>query len=318
MFQKLISTSDLNLMKKQIEIIVENKSLFLGIAILMVLFYHQPVDGAINSIYFYPGFLGVDIFMFFSGLGLCYSYNKNNIRTFYVHRMKRIIPLYIILGLLVSLYNYKSNSFWDFFCNISTLSYYGLGGIMYEWYLSSLFVFYLFFPLLYKAVNKFDKLSLLSIVWCFIMILFSLFNIPWQFETALGRIPIFILGILCFIDKSKYKSCIYIFLIFFLISLVLYFYGKIRTYVLLYCISPVIIYCFSYFVHMIKTKKNACSFLMFMGNKSLEIYVSNCIVMKYMSHNFHGLSATVIYWFSILLLIPIMCWINNRIAKVLC
>ena len=106
-------------MKKQIEIIVENKPLFLGIAILMVLFYHQPVDGVINNIYFYPGFLGVDIFMFFSGLGLCYSLKKNSVSVFYKHRMKRIIPLYVILGLIVSLYYYKSNSFWDYFCNIS-------------------------------------------------------------------------------------------------------------------------------------------------------------------------------------------------------
>ena len=76
-------------MKRIIDTILSNKVLFSGIAIFIILLYHQPMSGAIKGIYFYPGFSGVDIFLFFSGYGLCYSMNKNSLGEFYKRRFFR-------------------------------------------------------------------------------------------------------------------------------------------------------------------------------------------------------------------------------------
>lgn len=128
-------------MKNRIELIFNNKTLFSGLAILMVMFYHQPSDGLVKGIYFYPGFVGVDIFLLFSGLGLCYSIKKYNLLQFYKRRIVRILPMLLLMGLFVS-FHFKGYSVWDFICNMTSLSYYRLGGDVYEWYLASLFLFY--------------------------------------------------------------------------------------------------------------------------------------------------------------------------------
>lgn len=75
--------------------IKNNRTEIMGIAIISVLIYHafcwiyNPI-GAFNI-----GYFGVDIFLFLSGFGLSFSYEKNKIRTFYNNRFLRIMPLYV-------------------------------------------------------------------------------------------------------------------------------------------------------------------------------------------------------------------------------
>ena len=137
--------------------IVNNRSLFWGISILLILLYHQPDYSLIKGIYFYPGFVGVDVFLFFSGYGLCFSINKHSLIDFYKRRLERILPLYLLMAILCSLVlsfrGEKVYTIWDYFCNLTTLSYYGLGGDVFEWFLSALFLLYLIFPLLYQSIN---------------------------------------------------------------------------------------------------------------------------------------------------------------------
>lgn len=284
----------------------------------MVVLYHQPAHGIIEGIYFYPGFMGVDIFFFFSGLGLCYSINKNSISNFYKHRLIRIAPLYILLGLFVSIYD-KENNVWGYFCNITTLSYYGIGGRMFEWYLSSLFVFYLMFPILFHLLSRIylNKVweVLLPLLWASILTLFTIFNIPWWFETAIGRVPIFVLGMLCYYNKMNFKVGLWVFSVALLPSIILYMQGLINTYVLLYCLSPALIIALSYLIPWIEKSGRLNRMFTFLGKKSLEIYVANCIVMKFMGHSFSGVEATAIYWIAIALVTPPICWVNNYICK---
>lgn len=82
------------------EIISKNRSLLMGVAILMVIMYHAfccnlPM-GPVSHILRY-GYLGVDIFIFLSAIGLCYSFEKNSIRRFYTNRIIRILPLFLCL-----------------------------------------------------------------------------------------------------------------------------------------------------------------------------------------------------------------------------
>ena len=126
--------------------VIENRKGCMGIAMIMVLLYH------FNQIYFYPGFLGVDFFLFLSAYGLCKSFDSNSLSVFFKHRLQRILPMYIFMGIGMSIvaikFLNKQLSGWDWFCNISSLNYYGLGGFVFEWYLSFLLLMYFLFPLL--------------------------------------------------------------------------------------------------------------------------------------------------------------------------
>lgn len=132
--------------------VLTNRTEAMGIAMLMVLFYH------FQSNWFYPGFLGVDVFLFLSAYGLCRSFETNTVVVFYKHRIQRIIPLYLIMGMgitIVYLSCYHTQLSWlDILCNSSSLNYWGLGGNVAEWYLSFLLILYLLFPLIFMVSMK--------------------------------------------------------------------------------------------------------------------------------------------------------------------
>lgn len=143
--------------------LLNNKPLLSGIAIFLVMLYHQPSEGVVKGVYFYPGFVGVDIFMLLSGYGLCFSISKNNTIEFYKRRLLRIFPLLLIMGFIVS-FNYADYNVWDYVCNMTSLYYYRLGGDVYEWYLAALILFYLAFPLLYCSIDRLTRISIGSSV----------------------------------------------------------------------------------------------------------------------------------------------------------
>ncbi len=154
--QKEIKNTQLNAK----ELIFSDRTYFMGLAMLMVICFHfvSWVGFGKFLLPFLWGYIGVDIFLFFSGIGLCFSYKKYSYLTFIQRRAIRIIPLYMVGAVLdtaiTSWQDGISFSSWDWFCNITSLSYYHIGGYLRDWYLSSLILLYLTFPIAYKYVNK--------------------------------------------------------------------------------------------------------------------------------------------------------------------
>lgn len=113
--------------------LTNNRSFFMGVAMLSVVLYH--CNNAVNGIdllnFFSWGYIGVDIFFFFSGLGCSFSYNKHSLGRFYKNRFFRIMPLYLIWALVHLTVTCVNNrfvpSFWDVFGISTTLSYWGGG-----------------------------------------------------------------------------------------------------------------------------------------------------------------------------------------------
>lgn len=61
----------------------EDRFLYYGIAILLVVFYHLHCVTNLSIVApFSQGAIGVDIFLFFSGYGLCYSFEKTLLKSF--------------------------------------------------------------------------------------------------------------------------------------------------------------------------------------------------------------------------------------------
>jgi len=83
----------------------------MGIAILWVMWYHSEVHldffgiGVVDAFFRFLkrlGYIGVDIFLILSGMGVYNSLQKNTIPVFLVHRLKRIAPIWY-LGVLSSI-----------------------------------------------------------------------------------------------------------------------------------------------------------------------------------------------------------------------
>lgn len=182
--------------------VVFNKTSISALAIVFVVLYHLHSlfpDYRLFDAFQYL-YVGVDIFLFLSAFGLCYSYENNGIRTFYYRRFARIIPLFVVYAFLISCFHlYLGNEFslWDWLCNLSGLSYYGLGGVRISWYISALLLFYLFFPFLHICMNKYGmKFLLLCTIICICVSKFTW--LPWYYGCFVFRIPVFLYGIYVF------------------------------------------------------------------------------------------------------------------------
>ncbi len=137
-----------------------DRQVYMGFAILLVVVYHIVgrfhIHGYGIAHVLGKGYVGVDIFLFLSGLGLCYSCTKNSLSQFYKNRFIRIIPLFVIVATIHSIVYQVTEgnlSIWGYFCNITTLSYYGIGGHYVNWFISALLIFYIFFPLVFKNIK---------------------------------------------------------------------------------------------------------------------------------------------------------------------
>ena len=173
----------------------------MGVAILWVILYHMVAKG---GEYFSFGFLnpllsqgdsGVDIFLLLSGFGLFYAYQKSDLYTFYIHRLVRIMPIYFLIVMCYSIIVYD---FHTFLYSFSTIGFW-VGKSWYDWYIPTIMLYYLIFPLMVKLVEKF---KILFFIFCTTIV--SAIIVYLQIKSdlkfgdirmfALSRIPIFVLG----------------------------------------------------------------------------------------------------------------------------
>lgn len=273
--------------KDSLNAILERKNLIGGIAILSVVLYHTNIP------LFYIGFIGVDFFFFFSGYSLSYSMKKHSIGKFYRRRLKRILPMFLFMSAVISLiYIIKGQtlSIIDWLCNMSSLSYYKVGGQFTDWYLCSLFIFYLTYPLLFRLsyLKCYPSLCYLSFI--LVIILFSVYDIDWIYGCAIGRVPIFMLGILCYRELTNKKRdswyVVFLSLTLSFVYLAIYMSHKsaLPTFGLIYFLAPATLIMLGFFLsHLNNEQKHwVQNVTEYCGVHSLEIYVSNVIAMKIM------------------------------------
>ena len=179
-------------------------------AMLFVIMYHLYCTDHYYS-FFRFGYLGVDIFLFFSGFGLCFSYEKNTRSKFYANRLIRIYPLcfvwaFVHLLFLVLNQDMHINTI-DIIGLFSTLSYYGWGSIRSNWYLSALIFLYICFPLLFSIVRKFREVSVVFFL-AISLIILSLFNLEWYYDCFISLFSPFVFGIYYFslLKHSKHPN----------------------------------------------------------------------------------------------------------------
>lgn len=150
----LLFIHDSNMADNDTFVTRKDRPYIMGLSIIAVILFHlvnftNAYRGTSISI-FLNGYLGVDAFFVLSTFGLCFSFEKNDILTFYKHRIKRLFPLYVIFLLAVYFIFHPGPSL----LHIIIYQCSGLSIIrsLYtdvEWYTPSIICVYLLFPLLY-------------------------------------------------------------------------------------------------------------------------------------------------------------------------
>ena len=214
--------------------IFKYRSAYMGFAIIWIIMFHfKAFEGVpILGSFFSLGELGVDIFLFLSSFGLCYSLSKDsNTIKFYKRRFIRVIPAWIFLLFLLDIKNkilgYPSPvNVLQYICYYSGLGWWIRSFVSeshnywYEWYVPSLMAFYIFTPLLYRKSSTFIvKCIVLTLIISVFLPVLSLFlhheqnmgilvqlidNLHWTYQ----RVPVFLSGILFYrFYNNKGYSC---------------------------------------------------------------------------------------------------------------
>ena len=181
----------------------------MGFAIIIVMLFH--VNLSRSSAFFglrRMGNLGVDIFFFLSGIGLWYSWAKQqDWKRFYMNRALRIYPAWLIIAGYFYVSNYislpvknVSNTIdlvgdvlvnWDFWLH-DELTF---------WYVPATMMLYLFAPFYMELIRRhpvFRWLVVVPLMWCIItQYVTPVHQAVGHLEIFWSRVPIFFLGINC-------------------------------------------------------------------------------------------------------------------------
>lgn len=301
-----------------------NKRLFyMGIAILFILIYHGLDNSSsllLISNGFKPfkvfsyGYIGVDVFLFLSGYGLSNSYSNNTLTKFYRKRFWRIIPLFVIFALIRTVIHVylldTSISAWDFFCNLTSLSYYQVGGFFIDWYLSALIILYIFFPLLYRL----SSITFVSILVLIIPIVYYYFGKPyWTYDCLISRIPCFLAGIIVFRERKYMQISISFTIIFILFLLTAIPESRFLKATIFVPILFSQLFVFNWSLQNLKLG-GVIRVVNKAGYYSLELYIANCIILEIM----RDVSIPIpfdffLYWIGTFLVTILFCLLNKQV-----
>ena len=195
-------------------IISKYRTALMGIGTLLVLLIHGNEFHWSENLYFFKkivneGSIGVEVFLFLSGIGLFFSMQKDgNVLKFYCRRYRRIIPIYLSIAIpvyAILIFWCGSKSISDYLIQVSTLGLWILSG--HFWYVSFILPLYLLYPIIFYFFSKsHEKITLcfLLVLSFIIKIVLIIINVDYynKIEVAVSRLPIFFIG--CYCGKLVY------------------------------------------------------------------------------------------------------------------
>lgn len=173
-----------------------------GIALVWIFFRHTFFYNQFTYGYFDPlvqiGDCGVDIFMFLSGFGLYFSFEKNpSIKEFYKKRVIRIIPSVVVLLAIFAIGGDIMRQ--DSVHTILSPKYWILSIYSMYWFIGAILLFYLCYPAIHLYLLKCSVWKIVLIA--FAISLFGIFAVHFshlgllgQLEVYFARIPVFVFG----------------------------------------------------------------------------------------------------------------------------
>lgn len=188
--------------------ISHHRSELMGLAMIAIVLFHVNVP-RLSPFYglWRMGNMGVDVFLFLSGVGLWYALTGNtSLKRFFTRRYLRIYPTWLLVASLYYVPRFLQGAKgtkemidlagdvlvnWDFWLH-DELTF---------WYIPATMMLYLFAPAYVKLVSRhpvYRWLPVLMMVWCVaVQWVVPLHNAVGHIEIFWSRVPIFFIGINC-------------------------------------------------------------------------------------------------------------------------
>lgn len=264
----------------------ESRYFYMGISMVAVILHHlvlYPIR--YHSIHlpldflFINGHYGVDVFMFISAYGLGYSYNNNKLSTFYLRRIKRIYPMYLLFLIIACLF--VKNSIYDglkeILRQIICLPIFDHGINNIEWFIPSLITLYIIYPLIYTIVEKSIHYKYGSLILYTLTVFSTYFFCRFFNDLFTMRFPIYVIGVYTyfFVKDKKYNQLLILYCYSGILSFMTYHQNLTPTMCL-----PMILLLLDKINLANKTKKCG-KYISLIGIYSLEIYLAQMIGTKF-------------------------------------
>lgn len=175
----------------------------MGAAIIFIILFHVPL--ARSDMFFglrRCGNIGVDMFLFLSGLGLWYSWVKNpSVKHFYRRRLLRIFPTWLVISSIYYLqrFNFETGDYLNLLLEITINWGFWLNDEGTFWFIPAIMMLYLWAPWYMRLIQKhpvFRWLPVLMICWCVIVQwVIPIHQAVGHIEIFWSRVPIFFIGI---------------------------------------------------------------------------------------------------------------------------
>lgn len=321
------------------------KTEIFAVAIILIMLFHFSADyrGAVQhgktDVLNHPiirplimkwwqffGSIGVEVFVFLSGVGLYYSFsNNNNLSAFYKKRFLRIMPAYLIVASVfwaIKDFVFKGTGFEGWLADISFYSFLSTG-IHTIWYIALMIVLYIAFPLIYNLIEKNEKYFVLILLLTLIIpiITFKISPLYYKYTAiATTRIPIFVFGVWMarYIKKNKQVSYMLIFAIiaftFILNKLSIKFHlkGYMSRYVdSIFAIGVILLIII--FIMIVERIKIINWFMKFAGTLSLELYLTHVTLRNLMKEfGFHAYS--ILQYFIMLMIATVLSYLLKLVT----
>lgn len=178
----------------------------MGAAMLFVILFHVSLS---RDDLFYGlrrcGNVGVDMFLFLSGVGLWFAWTKQpSVRTFYRRRLLRILPTWLLVAGVFYGADYLgqrrfSSNLIDLIGDVTVNWDFWLHDELTFWYVPAIMMLYLFAPHYMRLIMRhpvYRWLPLLMVVWCvMVQWVLPIHRAVGHIEIFWSRVPIFFIGI---------------------------------------------------------------------------------------------------------------------------
>ena len=178
----------------------------MGAAMLFVILFHVSLS---RDDPFYGlrrcGNVGVDMFLFLSGVGLWFAWTKQpSVRTFYRRRLLRILPTWLLVAGVFYGADYLgqrrfSTDIIDLIGDVTVNWDFWLHDELTFWYVPAIMMLYFFAPHYMRLITRhplYRWLPLLMVVWCvMVQWVLPIHRAVGHIEIFWSRVPIFFIGI---------------------------------------------------------------------------------------------------------------------------
>lgn len=178
----------------------DNRALLMGLSSIWIAFFHATMtfSSELLDVIHDMGYIGVDIFLFISGIGACHSIQRRGRRGYLKQRASRMLPSFLPFLLVWSLFAFLGGyiSLYGFIGNI-TFTGWWLGSEEYiNWYFAAVWIYYVFAVILYRPIMEKRHPWLLLLGVTVLSFVFIRLSVSTFQPTGFARIPIFVIGML--------------------------------------------------------------------------------------------------------------------------